>query len=374
MTLMNFKARVQFDYGARSLLVDELKRLNCARPLLVSDRGIVKSGVLDAVLAQLAGRLDFVVFDEVAPNPNVHGVEAALVLYRETERDSVVAVGGGSVINTGKCLSLMATNPGNLGDYCGSPEAASRLANRSAPTIAIPTTAGTGSEVGRGIGISLEHGKPKAVLRHDYLIPDVAICDPELTFAMPAWLTAGTGIDAFAHCLEGYLSHQVNPPLDAIAIDGMARVAKYLPQVIDNSSDRHARWEVLMGAVQGGMSIVKGLGPAHAVSIPIDTLDLHHGTVVGVVLPEAIRFLLPEVHSKLERVASKLKLQSAEEIPGFIAALNRRIGLPEKLSSLGLSEKYVSDFAASAAGNSFNQTSPRRGSVADYAEILSRCL
>jgi alcohol dehydrogenase class IV len=374
MPLINLRARIQFDFGASALLKQELTRLNVTRPLIVSDRGVSDSGVLDRVLAGLRSDMALIVFDQVAANPKLRDVEAALALFRDNRCDCVIAVGGGSPIDTGKCVALLATNSGTLPEYCGPPEAVRSIARPCAPLVAVPTTAGTGSEIGRGAGIEIARGQPKAVLRHDYLIPDVAICDPELTLTMPAWLTAGTGIDALSHCLEGYLSHAVNPPLDAIAIDGIVRIAEHLPRVIENGSNRESRWQVMMGAVEGGMCLVKGLGAAHALSIPIDTLDLHHGTIVGIVLPQALRFVSPNAGNKLDRLAAALGLNKGGDVADFLEDLNRRIGLPPNLSALGVLPDQVDDIAADASATSFNQTSARQGSSRDYAELLRSCL
>lgn len=374
MPLINLKARIQFDFGARALLRQELARLNVARPLIVSDKGVATSGILDRVLGELPDRATLAVFDQVAANPKLRDVEESLALYRDHECDSVIAIGGGSPIDAAKCVALLATNPGRLSDYCGASQTSQTIESRSAPLIAVPTTAGTGSEIGRGLGIELVQGQPKAVLRHDYLIPEVAICDPELTMTMPAWLTAGTGIDALSHCLEGYLSSVVSPPLDAIALDGMARLTEHLPQAIENGSNRDARWQVMMGAVEGGLSIAKGLGTAHALSIPIDTLDLHHGTIVGIVLPAALRFVAPNVEAKLDRLAYALGLGRGSEVVGFLEDLNRRIGLPRGLSELGVDAAQIDEIAEGAVATSFNETAARKGSARDYADLLRNCL
>src|SRR5579871_2757796 len=223
MALIPYFARIQFDFGARSLLGAELDALGVRRPLVISDRGVASAGVLSQALQSIAAR-DAPVFDGVAADPHVAIVEAAAETYRAGRCDGLVAVGGGAVIDTAKGVALTVSHPGPLGDYRTDAGGSARIGPQVAPLVAMATTAGTGSDLGRAMGISAAAGQPKMVIASPHLIPQAAICDPELTLGLPAKITAGTGIDAFSHALEAFLSPAINPPVDAIALDAMSRL------------------------------------------------------------------------------------------------------------------------------------------------------
>jgi 4-hydroxybutyrate dehydrogenase len=374
VALIQYLSRIQFDFGACRLLGDELAVLGVTRPLVVSDPGVVASGVLERALAHLEPGRVAATFDRVPANPTWHGVQAALMLYREHGCDGIVAVGGGSAIDTAKAVALLATHDGVLADYRVEDGGSARITARIAPLVAVPTTAGTGSEIGRGMGIGIDDG-PKATFISLHLIPKVAICDPELTFSLPAPLTAGTGMDAFSHCLEGFLSPAINPPADAVALDGIARLTRFLPRAVADGNDREARWNVLMGALEGGMSMWKGLGPAHALSLPLDALDLHHGTLVGVLLPLSVDFVAGAVgHQRLERLADALGCPDAGAIPAHLTRFNAVLGLPADLAAMRVTNDILPWVAAEAAASFFNQSSARRGSAGEYLSLAQRAL
>jgi 4-hydroxybutyrate dehydrogenase len=188
--------------------------------------------------------------------------------------------------------------------------------------------------------------------------------------SLPRFLTAGTGIDALSHCLEGYLSSAVNPPADAVALDGVERLMRHLPRAVRDGSDREARWNVMMGAIEGGMSILRGLGPAHALSIPLDAYDLHHGTLVGVLLPYSVEFVAESVpEARMHRLTRAMGCERASEIPARLRALNREIGLPADLAEMNLTEAVMPSVATLAAHSFFNQSSSRRGTAEDYLAL-----
>ncbi|MFM9887499.1 MAG: iron-containing alcohol dehydrogenase [Burkholderiales bacterium] len=366
MALIQHIARIQFDFGALATLPGELDWLGVHRPLLVTDPGIAACGILDRVIATIAARHP-VVFAEAPRHPALPAVEHALLLYRSGTCDGIVALGGGAAIDLAKAVALLATHPAPLGQYSVEQGGSHRITARVAPLVSIPTTAGTGSEIGRGAGVALEEHGVKHTFISVHLVPRSAICDPELTLSLPPAMTAGTGIDALSHCLEGYLSPAVNPPVDAIALDAIERIARHLDTAVTHGSDREARWQLLMGALEGGMCMWKGLGPAHALSIPLDTLDLHHGTLVGVVLPHAVRFVAPAVPAKIARLARAL---GATDAADGLAELNRRIGLPAGLAAMGVTEAVLPRIAAEAAVSFFNASSARKGTTEDYLALL----
>lgn len=366
MALIQYLARIQFAHGARAELPAELNGLGIRRPFVMTDAGLVKAGVLAQALEALPASRVAENFDAVPPNPTEACVMAALAAYRAADCDGIIAVGGGSVIDAAKAVALLATHPGPLGDYrIGG---ARSIGPAIAPVVSVPTTAGTGSEIGRGIGITLEDGGAKAVFISVYLIPRVAICDPDLTASLPQVLAAGTGIDALSHCVEAFLSPAVNPPADAVALDGIARLARHLPDAVQ-SNGAEARWNTMMGAIEGGMAMWKGLGAAHALSMPLDELGLHHGTAVGVLLSHAVRFVAPAVPAeRLARLSAALGDADADAADA-IERLVRRIGLPAGLGAMGVPADSLLGFAEEAARTPFNTTSARPDGADGYLAL-----
>lgn len=267
-------------------------------------------------------------------------------------------------------MALLATHPGPLARYAVASGGTALITPAIAPVIAVPTTAGTGSEVGRGMGIGLADGR-KGVFISQHLIPRVAVCDPELTLGLPRPLTAATGIDALAHGLEAFLSPAVNPPADAIALDGVARLARHLPRAVAVGTDAEARWQVMMGALEGAMCMWKGLGAAHAAAVPLDALGLHHGTLVGVLLPHAVRFVMPAVPAeRLARLGAALGCDDPSTLPEWLAQLTMRLGLPAGLGALGVPESALDAAAKEAATSFFNLSAARRGEAPHYLALL----
>ena len=364
LALIQYMARIQFAHGARTELPAELALLGVTRPLAMTDAGLVRAGVLAMAIEALSPGRVAATFDAVPANPTEASVLAALALYRDANCDGIIAVGGGSVIDAAKAVALLATHPGALADYrAGGPRT---VTPAIAPVVSIPTTAGTGSEVGRGLGITLTEGGAKAVFISVHFIPRVAICDPDLTASMPAWLAAGTGIDALSHCLEAFLSPAINPPADAVALDGIARLARHLPEAVADRS-AGARWHMMMGATEGAMAMWKGLGAAHALSMPLDEAGLHHGTVVGVLLPHAVRFVSPAVEpDRLARLSAAL---GGGDPADTLVRLNRSIGLPANLRAMGVADAKLPAYAAEAAATPFNATSARPTGADGYLAI-----
>ena len=249
VALIPYVSRIQFGFGARETLMPELTLLGVKRALIITDRGVVQSGILERALEYLGKNLVAATYDGVKTNPTIANVRGALEIYRANDCDGIVVVGGGSAIDAAKAVALLAGHGGELSDYRTQPGGGSRITAACAPLVALPTTAGTGSEITRGMGIALDNGE-KVAFNSIHLIPDVAICDPELTLTLPPFLTAGTGIDAFSHCIEGFLSPAINPPADAIALDGVERLIQHLPRAVRDGSDREARWNVMMGAIE----------------------------------------------------------------------------------------------------------------------------
>ncbi len=359
MTIIRNFPRVHFEFGARAVLADELLACGIERPLFMTDPGIAACGVFQMVRDAVPAATPGAVFDEVPENPTLDGVERALEAMRADDCDGLVAVGGGSVIDSAKAVATLARNPVPLRRYSG-PNATPPAAG-AAPIIAIPTTAGTGSEVTRGAG-------------GDHALPKVAICDPELTLTLPPGLTAGTGMDALGHCVEGYLSPAINPPVDAIALDGIARAARHIERAVADGSDREARWHMAMAALQGGMAISKGLGSVHALANTFGDAGLHHGMLVTLSMPAVLRFLEPHVGDRIAAIGGAMGLAEGADVAAAIENLNARVGLPANVRALGYAKQDVDEMAEDAAESFFNGTCPRLPDRDEYADLIRAAL
>ena len=311
-----YLSHIRFGYGVLAELAAALAGLGVTRPLLVTDAGVRAAGLLDRVLAACPAVA--AVYDATPTNPTEAAVEAAVALYRAEGCDGVIAVGGGSPIDLAKGVALLAAHPGPLATYAAILGGIPKITAATAPVIAIPTTAGTGSEVGRAALITLADGRKLGFIS-PHLIPKAAICDPELTLGMPAWLTAATGMDAVTHCVETYLSPRFNPPAEAIALDGLARAVGAIERAVADGADRTARQEMMMAALEGGLTFQKGLGAVHALSHPLGGLkapSLHHGTLNAVLLPAVLRFNEPNAEDEVSVLRRMLDLPRTPPCPG----------------------------------------------------------
>ncbi len=376
MALITYLTKIQFDFGALALLPEELAGLGIARPLIATDKGVVAAGLLDRLLTTLPGSVTPTLFDATPPNPTEAAVRAALSLYREADCDGLVALGGGSSMDLAKAVALLVSHPQPLAQYAMIEGGVARVTEAVAPLIAVPTTAGTGSEVGRGALVTLADGR-KLGLVSPHLIPRVAICDPELTLGLPPLLTAATGMDALAHCLETFLSPRVNPPADAIALDGLARGIGHIERAVADGSDREARWQMMMASMEGAMAFQKGLGAVHAMSHPMGALPdpvLHHGTLNAVVLPAVLRFNEGSVGAKYARLRAVMGLVEDADLAVAIADLNARLGLPAGLAEMGLAERLIPALAEAATKDHCAATNPRPATAADYEALFREAM
>ncbi|MFZ5557176.1 MAG: iron-containing alcohol dehydrogenase [Pseudomonadota bacterium] len=371
MATISYLTTVQFDFGAIRQTRAECERLRIRRPLLVTDPGVVAAGLLERLRESLDPSMAMEVFDATPANPTEDAVLDALARYRESEADGVIALGGGSSIDLAKAVALLATHPQPLTQYAAVEGGAARIGSIVAPLIAIPTTAGTGSEVGRGAVIVLADGR-KLGLISPHLLPKVAICDPELTLGLPPYLTAATGMDAVAHCIETFLAPAVNPPAEAIALDGLARAAAHIERATRDGADRDARWQMMMAATEGALAFQKGLGAVHALSHPLGALPqkLHHGTLNAVLLPAVLRFNAPAVGEKIERIGRAMALAPNTDVAQAIADLNAALGLPPGLAAMGVTRGELPAIAEAATRDHCHATNPRPASAADYLALL----
>jgi len=373
MARIAYLTAVDFGPGAVAGLPAAVSELGIRRPLLVSDEGIAAAGLLDRVSATLGGPATFL---GTPPNPTEEAVAEALGIWRAEGCDGVVALGGGSPIDLAKGVALLATHDAPLEGYAAIHGGLERITSAVAPVIAIPTTAGTGSEVGRAALLTLADGR-KLGFVSPHLIPKRAICDPELTLGLPPALTAATGLDALSHCIETFLSPRWNPPAEAIGLDGAGRIWRSLPLVLRDGGDLAARTEMMMGALAGGLSFQKGLGAVHSLSHALGGLKdlrLHHGTLNAILMPPVLRFNAPAVGDKLHRLKAAMGLPTDADLAEELAGLNRRLGLPSGLAALGVTRDRFGQVVERALADHSHPTNPREPTAEDYRAILTEAL
>ncbi|QSN64990.1 iron-containing alcohol dehydrogenase [Caballeronia sp. M1242] len=375
MPLINYITQIQFDFGAVRLLAGECERIGIRRPLIVTDAGIRAAGLLDKIVDALGPTFDAPVFDATPPNPNEAAVRAAVELYRANGCDGVIAAGGGSSIDLAKGVAVCATHEGPLQSFAVIEGGLARITAATAPVIAIPTTAGTGSEVGRGAILILDDGRKVGVIS-PHVVPKVAICDPELTLGLPPMLTAATGMDAIAHCLETFMAPAFNAPADGIALDGLWRAWRYIERATRDGSDRAARWNMMSASMQGALAFQKGLGCVHSLSHSLGGINpkLHHGTLNAIFLPAVIAFnrSAPSMQEegKLDRIAQAMGLSSGDEVGDAIRAMTATLGLPRGLAELGVTRDVFPRIIAGAMKDHSHKTNPREATSDDYAAML----
>jgi 4-hydroxybutyrate dehydrogenase len=364
-----------FDFGAIKSLPTELEALGIRRPLVVTDAGIQAAGIAAQVLTHL-DPMTVSVFAGTPPNPTEEAVLEGVVAYRDGGCDGVIALGGGSPIDLAKGVALAATHEGPLEHYAAIRGGVGKITAKVAPVIAIPTTAGTGSEVGRGALINLTNGS-KLALISPYLIPKRAICDPELTFGLPPLLTAATGIDALTHCIETFLSPLVNPPAEAIALDGAQRAWHFIERAVTNGADREARWEMMMAALEGGLTFQKGLGAVHSLSHAAGALrspTLHHGMLNGVFLPHILRFNAQSVGNKYEKLSDIFCISRETDLATAVSDLVQSLKLPVTLGQMGFEARHIPQTVVRALADHSNATAPRKASPEEFESLLRAAL
>jgi len=372
MALITYLTTIKFGFGEIAGIEADLSGLGISKPMIVADKGVAAAGIVAAVQQHAAALKSAPVFLETPTNPTEEAVEAALALYRQHGCDGLVAIGGGSPIDLAKGVALLATHGGPLETYAAILGGIPKITAKVAPVIAIPTTSGTGSEVGRAALITLKDGRKLGFIA-PHLIPRLALCDPELTMGMPAWLTAATGMDAVTHCIETYLSPRENPPAEAIALDGLKRAVAHIERAVKDGTDREARKEMMMAALQGGMTFQKGLGAVHALSHPLGGLkevSLHHGTLNAVLLPAVLRFNAPSAEAKYAEIRRTLGLAPDADLAAWIAGLVARIGLPANLTEMGVPRSVVPAISEAAVKDHSTASNPRPATAADYAAML----
>jgi hypothetical protein len=374
MALIYYITQVQFEFGAVRLLKSECERVGITRPLIVTDQGVKAAGVLQKALDALGG-LPCAVFDQTPSNPTEAAVRAAVQIYKDQRCDGLVAVGGGSAIDCAKGVAIAATHEGPLTRYATIEGGSPRITDQVAPLIAVPTTSGTGSEVARGAIIIVDDHR-KLGFHSWHLVPKTAICDPELTLGLPPKLTAATGMDAIAHCMETFMAPAFNPPADGIALDGLERGWGHIERATRDGSDREARMALMSASMQGAMAFQKGLGCVHSLSHSLGGVDprLHHGTLNAMFLPAVVRFNAQaesiQKERRLDRMAHAMGLSSGDDIPEAIRDMNARLGLPKGLAEMGVQRDWFDKIIQGALADHCHKTNPRLASREDYVQML----
>jgi 4-hydroxybutyrate dehydrogenase len=375
VALINYLTQIHFAYEALSALPQEMARLGIRRPLIVTDPGVQRAGLVDRLIAAMNQPGEPVIFDETPSNPGERAIRAAASLFTAETCDGIIALGGGSSIDLGKGVSIAATHRGPLLTFAAIEGGMNKITPAVSPLIAIPTTAGTGSEVGRAAVVILEDGR-KVGLISPHIIPKSAICDPELTIGLPAGLTAATGMDAIAHCMETFMSAAFNPPADGIALDGLRRGWAHIERATFSPHDRQARLNMMSASLQGALAFQKGLGCVHSLSHSLGGIDprLHHGTLNAVFLPAVIEFNMAaasvESERCLPRMAEAMKISDPLKVPDAIRAMNAKIGLPKGLAEMGVARSSFPEIINRASLDHCHKTNPRMASNEDYRQIL----
>ena len=378
MALIQYLTQIQFEFGAIRLLGAECVRLGITRPLIVTDAGVRAAGVLQPALDAL-GDLEATVFDGTPSNPTEAAVRAAVAAYRQGRCNGLIAVGGGSAIDCAKGVAIAATHEGPLKTYATIEGGSPKITDDVAPLIAVPTTSGTGSEVARGAIIIVDDHR-KLGFHSWSLMPKVAICDPELTLGLPPRLTAATGMDAIAHCMETFMSAAFNPPADGIALDGLERAWNHIERATRDGSDREARLNLMSASMQGAIAFQKGLGCVHSLSHSLGGVDprLHHGTLNALFLPAVIAFNAGaesvQKDRRLQRMAGAMNLDSAGDIGAAIRDMGARLGLPAGLAEVGVTPDVFEQVIDGAMADHCHKTNPRLATRDDYRQMLEAAM
>ena len=382
MALIFYLTHVHLGFGTVNELKSECARVGIRRPMIVTDKGVAAAGLAQRAI-DATGGLPVTVFDETPSNPTEAMVLKATAQYKDAGCDGLIAIGGGSSIDLAKGIAIAATHPEPLTTYATIEGGSTKITEAAAPLIAIPTTAGTGSEVARGAIIILEDGR-KLGFHSWHLLLKSAICDAELTLGLPPALTAATGMDAIAHCIETFLAPAFNPPADGIALDGLERAWANIERATRDGADRDARLNMMSASMQGAMAFQKGLGCVHSLSHPLGGVKvngktgLHHGTLNAVVLPAVLRFnetaetvVRDNRYARMRRV---MNLPAGADLAQAVHDLTARLGLPTGLRQMGVPEEALEHVVEGALLDHCHKTNPRIATADDYRRMLAESM
>ncbi len=378
MAYIYYITHIQFDHGAISTLKAECERVGIQRPLIVTDKGVRAAGIVDKAIAAL-GAQPAAIFDDVPSNPTEAAVQAGLLAYRAGKCDGLIAVGGGSAIDCAKGIAILTPQGGVLKTYATIEGGSPRISPEIAPIIAVPTTSGTGSEVARGAILIVEDGR-KLGFHSWHLVPKAAICDPQLTLGLPAGLTAATGMDAIAHCIETFLAPSFNPPADGIALDGLRRGWAHIERATKNGQDQEARFQLMSASMQGAMAFQKGLGCVHSLSHSLGGVNprLHHGTLNAMFLPAVVRYNASassvQTEDRMNRMAQAMNLSSGSDVIPALQDMVHRLGLPKGLADMSVSHDQFEKIIDGAMVDHCHKTNPRIATREEYVGMLEESM
>jgi alcohol dehydrogenase class IV len=374
MAQILYVTNILIDFGALAQLQAECERVGITRPLIVTDAGVKAVGLLDKAIQALPA-LAPAVFDQTPSNPNEAAVRAAVAVYRQAGCDGLIALGGGSAIDCAKGVAIASAHEGPLKTYATIEGGSAKITDRVPPLIAVPTTAGTGSEVARGAIVIVDDGR-KLGFHSWHLVPRTALLDPELTLGLPPMLTAATGMDAIAHCMETFMAPPFNPPADGIGLDGLQRGWAHIERATKNGQDREARLNMMSASMQGAMAFQKGLGCVHSLSHSLGGINprLHHGTLNAVFLPAVIRFNAEtdsmKKDQRLQRMAHAMGLAGGSDVAEAVKDMSARLGLPSGLAAMGVTPDLFDRVIEGALADHCHKTNPRLASADDYLAML----
>lgn len=370
----NYPTRVLFGPGRIKELPESCKKLGMKRPLLITDAGLKDNPITLNALDISGARL----FADIKPNPTGGNIDAGVKAYKDGKHDGVIAFGGGSGLDAAKAVALMVGQERPLWDFVDEGDNYLRVKESGmAPVVAVPTTAGTGSEVGRASVITNEQTHEKKIIFHPKMLPALVISDPELTVGLPSHITAATGVDAFVHCFEAFCAPGFHPMADGIALEGMTLVAKYLPRAYKDGKDIEARAGMLAAASMGAAAFQKGLGGVHALAHPLGALyDKHHGLLNAVLLPYVVVRNRIAIAEKTEHLARVLNLpgKGYEAVLAWILDFRKQLGIQNTLAEIGVPSDRVQDVGKMALADPSASGNPTPLAAADYADIFAHAL
>ncbi len=374
----SYPTAIRFGAGRIQELPAACAAAGISRPLLVTDRGLANLPITAATLGLMeAAGLGRALFADVDPNPNEKNLEAGIRAFIANRHDGVIAFGGGSGLDLGKLIAFQARQTRPVWDFEDIGDWWTRAdASAISPIICVPTTAGTGSEVGRAGVLTNSDTHEKKIIFHPKIMPTVVIADAELTVSMPRTITAGTGMDAFAHCLEAYSSPSFHPMSQGIALEGMRLVKEYLPRAYADGKDLEARAQMMAAAMMGAVAFQKGLGAIHAISHPVGALyNTHHGTTNATVMVPVLRFNRPAIEEKIEAAARYLGIDGGfDGFCTFVSNLNASLGIPASLHALGINSPNMTALLDGALKDPSGAGNPITLTRENLLPLLETCL
>ncbi len=371
MNIFSYLTDIYFQPGAVSLTKDILQQHNISKPLILTDKLLVQLKYVEKLSIE-----NPIIFDDTETNPSEDSAIKALGVYQENHCDGIVALGGGSPIDLAKCVAILVHHPQPIDQYAIINNGVQKITNDVPPIIAIPTTSGSGSEVGRAALLTFADERKLGFLSKK-LLPVAAVLDPELTLSLPPFLTAATGMDAISHCVETFLSNKYNPIADALSLDGFERGIRNIKKVMSQPEDINARSEMMLCSLMGGLSFQKSLGAVHSLSHPlggIKSKSLHHGMLNAIFLPAVMKYNLEATPDKSDKLASKMNLRSRKELPDAFYQLNKDLKLPTSLSEVGVSMEDLEPLYEKALNDHCSLTNPRLLNLEDIKKLFIESL